>query len=100
LLYILLAISAALALINPQHTEKTLLLYAMTGVSNVLWTYTFFTLQHPAGALFVLLGIIAVGITLFAHVYRFDRTAAYLLIPYIIWLFFALYLNYEIAFLN
>ncbi len=100
LLYILLAISAALALTSPQHTEKTLLLYAITGVANVLWSYTFFTLHHPAGALFVLLGIIVVAIVMFAHVYRVNRVAAYLLIPYIVWLFFALYLNYEIAFLN
>jgi tryptophan-rich sensory protein len=100
ILYILLAASAALALTDPQHTEKTRLLYAITGVANVLWTYTFFTLQYPTGALFVLLGIIVAAIVLFAHVYRIQRTAAYLLIPYIVWLFFALYLNYEIAFLN
>ena len=99
-LYILLAVSAALVLTNPQHTENTLLLYAINGVLNVLWTYAFFTLQNPAGALFVLLLIITAAILLFAHVYRTGKTAAYLLIPYILWLFFALYLNYEIAFLN
>jgi len=99
-LYILLAVSASLAITNPQSTSQTPLLYAITGVLNVLWSYAFFTLQNPAGALFVLALIIITAVLLFAHVYRINKTAAYLLIPYILWLFFALYLNYEIAFLN
>ena len=99
-LYLLMIVSAALALTDPKHTGKTLMLYAATGVLNVLWSYTFFTLHNPAGALFVLLLIIACAVLMFKHVYNINTAAAYLLIPYILWLFFALYLNYEIAFLN
>ena len=99
-LYILLAVSASLAITEEQSASRTPLLYTVTGVLNVLWSYAFFTLQNPTGALFVLALIIITAALLFAHVYRINKTAAYLLIPYILWLFFALYLNYEIAFLN
>ena len=47
----------------------------------------------------LLLNII-VAVLLYASVRKTSATAAYLLIPYLVWLAFALYLNYEIAFLN
>lgn len=100
LLYILIAASLSLVSINPKTPPKTLWLYIANGLLNVLWSYTFFYRQNPAGALAVLILLIITAVLLFANVYRVDRTAAYLLLPYILWLFFALYLNFEIAFLN
>lgn len=100
ILYILIAISLSLVSINPKTPKKTLFLYAVGSVLNVLWTYTFFYLENPAGAVFVLILTIMAAVLLFTDVFGIDKTAAYLLLPYIIWLFFALYLSYEIAFLN
>ncbi len=99
-LYALLAASLALVSVMPDVQKKTLGLYAVTGVLNVLWTYTFFEMQNPGGAVFVLIATIIAGVALFADVHRIHKTAAYLLIPYLIWLCFALYLNYELAFFN
>jgi tryptophan-rich sensory protein len=89
-----------LRLISGTKNKSTLLLYVISGVLNVLWSYTFFTLQNPAGALFLLIGIIITAALLIADAFRVSKAAAYLLIPYLLWLCFALYLNYEIAFLN
>lgn len=80
--------------------KSTLLLYLASGVLNVLWSYTFFRLEHPAGALFVLIITVITASLLIADAFRISKTAAYLLVPYLIWLCFALYLNYEVAFLN
>ncbi len=99
-LYVMIAVSISLIAVQPGTPQSTLWLHAANGVLNVLWTYTFFTLQNPAGALLVLFIIIAVGILLYASVRKISAPAAYLLIPYLVWLAFALYLNYEIAFLN
>lgn len=99
-LYALLAASLCLVSITPNAQKKTLALYVLTGVLNVLWTYTFFDLRNPSGAVFVLSLIIIAAIALFTNVYHFNRTASYLVIPYLIWLCFALYLNYELAFFN
>lgn len=100
ILYILTAISLSLVSIDPKTPNKVLILFAVNGVLNVLWSYTFFYLQNPAGALFVLILLIITAILLFTNVFRINKTAAYLLLPYVFWLCFAFYLNYEIAFLN
>jgi tryptophan-rich sensory protein len=100
MLYLLLAASLSLVSITPDAQKKTLALYIVTGVLNVLWTYTFFELHNPGGAFFVLIITIIAAIALFSDVYRYNRIASYLLIPYMVWLCFALYLNYEIAFFN
>lgn len=69
-------------------------------VLNTLWSIIFFGLHSPAGAFFELialwLAILATIIT-FAKV---SKTAAWLLLPYILWVSFAGYLNYSIWQLN
>ncbi len=99
-LYLMLAASLSLVSIMPDAQKKTLALYVLTGVLNVLWTYTFFTLANPGGAVFVLIITIIAAIALFSDVYRYNRIASYLIVPYMVWLCFALYLNYELAFFN
>lgn len=98
-LYALIAASLAIVWLKSAPT-KTLLLYLGIGVLNALWTLAFFTRQNAAGAVFVLLIIIFMAVSLFLAVYDISKIAAYLLIPYMVWVTFALYLNYEIAFLN
>jgi tryptophan-rich sensory protein len=83
----------------PQN-KSTLLLYLASGVLNVLWTYVFFIQQNPAGALLVLILTLIVAAFLIAAAAKVSKLAAGLLIPYFVWLCFALYLNYELAFLN
>jgi tryptophan-rich sensory protein len=99
-LYGLIAASLSISALDPDTAPNTLLLYAANGLLNILWTYTFFTLHNPGGALFVLLLNIIAAVLLYSGVRKTNATAAYLLIPYTVWLAFALYLNYEIAFLN
>ncbi len=80
--------------------EKALILYALSGVLGVLWTYAFFWQHNSGGAVFLLIAIIIAAVLLYSHVRRIDAAAAYLLIPYAFWLCFLLCLNFEIAFLN
>ena len=80
--------------------KSTLLLYVASGVLNVLWSYVFFTLHNPAGALFVLILTLIVAALLIVSASKVSKTAGGLLAPYFVWLSFALYLNYELAFLN
>ncbi len=69
-------------------------------VLNPLWFIIFFGLHSPGGALieivFLWLAILATIIT-FA---RISKPAAWLLVPYILWVSFAMYLNYAIWTLN
>ncbi len=77
-----------------------LALFGMQLVFNTLWSIIFFGLQSPRGALveivFLWLAIAATIVT-FAKV---SKLAAWLLVPYILWVSFAAYLNYSIWILN
>ncbi len=69
-------------------------------ILNVVWSYLFFGLRNPSLALFeiiVLWGAILVTILKFGKI---DRPAAYLLIPYLLWVGFAGVLNLSIVLLN
>lgn len=83
---------------NPR--EKVLILYLLSAVLGVLWTFVFFWQHNDGGAVFLLIGIIIIASLLYPEVRRIDAAAAYLLIPYSLWLCFLLCLNFEIAFLN
>lgn len=69
-------------------------------VLNTLWSIIFFGLHSPGGALveivFLWFAILATIIT-FAKI---SQPAAWLLVPYIFWVSFAMYLNYAIWSLN
>lgn len=69
-------------------------------ILNALWSVTFFGLHNPALA-FVNIALLWVmiiwTITLF---FRLTRPAAYLLLPYLLWVSFASYLNFAIWRLN
>ncbi|MGI5919770.1 MAG: TspO/MBR family protein [Christensenellales bacterium] len=80
--------------------KPTLILYLTYGVLSVLWSYTFFILHNLTGALFVLIAIIVVTASVISSASRISPVAAALLLPGFVWLCFALYLNYEFAFLN
>jgi benzodiazapine receptor len=74
--------------------------FAVQMACNVAWTPTFFALQRPAWGL-VVVGVLAslVAATIVAFD-RVDRRAAVLLVPYLAWVLFATYLNYEFWLLN
>ncbi len=67
---------------------------------NILWSYLFFGLKNPflgfIGILFLWASIV---FTIVAF-YKVDKRAAYLLVPYILWVSFATLLNYFVMILN
>lgn len=67
---------------------------------NFLWSFVFFGLEQPVGAFFVIL-LLWLAIFYTIQLFRkLDKTAAYLLIPYLLWVSFASILNLYIAALN
>jgi len=67
---------------------------------NVLWSILFFGMQNPAAAfveILVLWGMILITIILF---FRHSRPAAFLMVPYLLWVGFAAVLNYGFWNLN
>ena len=67
---------------------------------NLIWTSLFFYYKKPLFALFdIILVIIFTAIT-YQKFLKYNKLAAYLLIPYLLWLSFASYLNLFIVLNN
>ena len=69
-------------------------------VLNTIWSIIFFGLHNPGGALIEIVFLwLAILATIIAFA-KISRPAAWLLVPYILWVSFASYLNYSIWMLN
>ena len=100
-LYLLLGISSYLVYrSNSMEEGKALLLYGTQFIFNFFWPILFFNLQNFLLS-FLCLAILWVLILLMISAFsKADKTAAYLQIPYFLWVTFAGYLNLSIYFMN
>ena len=80
--------------------KKGLDIFLCQLVLNTLWSIIFFGLHSPGGALIEIVFLwIAILATIIAF-YKISPLASGLLVPYILWVSFATYLNYSIWALN
>lgn len=76
--------------------KKVVAYYGINFILNILWSYLFFTLKNP---IFAFIEIIILWLSiLFLIIFNWKkcRTASYFLIPYLLWVSFAIILNYFI----
>jgi tryptophan-rich sensory protein len=86
---------------QPQTNRKLIFgLFIINAILNNLWTYLFFVLHEPVYALVEAGLLTVVTWALIYLLWQKYKTAALLLLPYGLWLFLALYLNYGIMLLN
>lgn len=103
ILYLLIAIS--LWLVWKSNSDETIKLEAMLFFGfqlflNFWWTILFFKFHSPSGAFIeIILMIVLILITIFRFS-EISKTAAWLLVPYISWVCFAAFLNYNLWKLN
>lgn len=67
---------------------------------NIFWSIIFFSWHNPGAAFLEIIFLwLAILFTIMAF-FKISRSAAYLFLPYIFWVSFAVYLNYAIWVLN
>ena len=91
ILYVFMGVSIGAMLVRGD--LSLLRLWLLQLMLNFLWSVCFFALRSPLMGLLV---ILALDVTVFAYiVYAFGRraSAAWLFVPYMLWLIFATYLN-------
>ncbi|MBQ8004078.1 MAG: tryptophan-rich sensory protein [Oscillospiraceae bacterium] len=99
ILFILMGYSAArVYLKDPKSTAIEV--FGVNLVVNFFWSIIFFNMRAFTFAFIWLLLLIAVVIVMIIKFYRVDKLAAYLQLPYLVWLLFAGYLNLYIALMN
>ena len=101
ILYILMGYSSYLIYQSMScHKGTCLLLYGLNLFLNFMWTIIFFNLEARLFAfLFIILLDIVVGLMIYCFM-GINKKAAYLNIPYFIWLIFASILNFSVYVLN
>ena len=75
-------------------------IFAIQYLLNIAWSVVFFGMHLPSMAFFVILALWVSILYTIVNFYRISKLAAYLLVPYILWVSFASYLNYAIWMLN
>lgn len=101
ILYILMGISAYLIYVSDSpYKNPALKIYAAQLAVNFLWTIIFFNLEMYLFAFLWLLLLLVLIILMIRSFAKISKTAAYLQLPYLLWVIFAGYLNLGIYLLN
>jgi translocator protein len=79
---------------------RIIALFLVNIVLNVSWTYLFFQQQNPELAFYDILFLEITNFLLIILAFDKSRKATLLLLPYTLWIAFALYLNWQIVILN
>ena len=99
LLYLLMGVSLYLVWIK-KFDKNAFTFFGIQLGLNALWSFLFFGIKFPSFAFIEIIFLwVAILITII-YFYRINKTSAYLLIPYILWVSFAAILNFSIMILN
>jgi benzodiazapine receptor len=102
-LYILMGISVYLiwtkGIKNKKNKDALYFFLIQLGL-NFIWSFLFFGFQNPQLAFVEIIFLWAAILITIVKFWKLSKLAAYLLLPYIVWVSFALILNLFIAILN
>lgn len=102
-LYILMGIAAGMVWAKGYYhiwVKTALYHFVFQLLLNALWSIVFFGLKSPLGALFIIIALNILLVFTFKWFRVVKAAAAYLLLPYIVWVAFASLLNAAIWYLN
>lgn len=101
ILYTLMGISAYMIYeSSSKYKSLALTVYSIQLIVNFVWPLLFFNGRMFSAAFICLLILWLLVLWMIILFYRVNHWAAYLQIPYIIWLTFAAYLNFSVFLLN
>jgi tryptophan-rich sensory protein len=102
-IFVLLVVAGVMAWRRTANAAQRVQLLALFGINSmlhVLWSLLFFTVKRPDWSMWELpllwLSIVALIVT----IWRLSKVASLLLLPYLIWVTIAGFLNYENVVLN
>ncbi len=102
-LYILMGIALFLVWregLNRKNVRIAVLIFAAQLIINVLWSLIFFGTHNIFGGLILIIILIAAILVNIIVFYRISKPAGLILIPYLVWVCIAGYLNYSVYILN
>lgn len=103
LLFVLMGVAFYLILKNGRGNKYYLgacLSFGAQLFLNIYWSFLFFYIKEPPLAFYAIVSLWSMIIVNIYYFYLIKKSAAYLLVPYILWVSFAAALNYAIWYLN
>ena len=100
ILYLLMGIASYLVLTSGKPNRPALAVYGIQLIFNFLWPIIFFNLEAYLFSFICLVILWLLIITTMILFFRISKSAGYLLVPYLLWVTFAGYLNFSIYLLN
>ena len=101
ILYTLMGISSYIIYSSDSESKNdALFVYGIQLLLNSLWTFFFFNLNWFLFSFIWLLAILIFSIIMVVKFYHINKTAAFLQIPYILWLIYAGLINLGVYILN
>lgn len=94
ILYLLMAI------VSFQASEKIWKLFILQLILNAAWSWIFFYFQAPIIALLDIVFLIVINLKILSQLCSLSTLLFSLYLPYLLWLFFAAFLNISIIYLN
>jgi len=97
ILFILIALSLYFSWIsakNKKAKRKIIMVFGINFILNIFWSILYFGLKNPFLALIEIFFLWSSIMLMVYVVYDVNRKAGYLLIPYLLWVSFAIVLNY------
>tara|TARA_B100001063_G_C16705308_1_gene524871 strand:+ start:318 stop:767 length:450 start_codon:yes stop_codon:yes gene_type:complete len=94
ILYLLMAI------VSFQASEKIWKLFILQLILNAAWSWIFFYFQAPIIALLDIVFLIVINLKILGQLRSLSTLLFSLYLPYLVWLFFAAFLNISIIYLN
>ena len=99
-LYVLMGLACYLVWAAPEPAPNALLLYAVQLFLNFFWSIIFFHIKNYLFAFAWLVLLLAAIVCTTVRFYQKNKTAGYLMVPYVLWVTFAGYLNLGVWLLN
>ena len=100
ILYTLMGVSDGILTANSLHDDTSKFVYYLQLFVNALWSIIFFTLKWRFFAFIWIILLAILIIRMIRKFYQKNKVAAYLQIPYLLWVLFATYLNFGTWWLN
>ncbi|MDD3391934.1 MAG: tryptophan-rich sensory protein [Bacilli bacterium] len=85
---------------NDNNKKSALLIYFIQLLFNIIWPVLFFNFHLYFFSFIWIILLLILIVVMIVKFYQINKTAAFLQIPYLVWVIFASYLNLMIAILN
>jgi tryptophan-rich sensory protein len=89
-----------MAIVSFQASEKIWKLFILQLILNAAWSWIFFYFQAPIIALLDIVFLIVINLKILSQLRSLSTLLFSLYLPYLLWLFFATFLNISIIYLN